>query len=161
MKKMGILLVVLATFLITGCEKVDTKTEKKGNYKEGSYFATVIDNYGGKSTVVTAFVYVGEDGYIKAISLDTSYPYTNADGTTTYATKKALKDDYDMRKASPIKKEWYEQIDELEKSIVKNQGLEFIQWKDSEKTTTDSVAGVTLKINALYEAAEKALKEAK
>ena len=49
----------------------------------------------------------------------------------------------------------------LADKIIQEQGLDWLKWTDNEKTTTDSVSGVTIKINAIYEAIGNALNQAK
>lgn len=151
MKKMllGLLMVM---FLFVGC----TPVAEQGNYKEGVYYGAVEDGYGGSKNVATAVVYVNEEGYIKSIFIDTTYEKDNV-----LTTKKALGEKYNMIVASPIKKEWFEQVEAFEQKIIKEQGLSWLEWNDEEKTTTDSVSGVTMKIDALYRAVDKALKQAK
>ena len=60
---------------------------------------------------------------------------------------------------SEAKKEWYEQVNLLEAKVIENQGLSFLTLNDEGKT--DTIAGVTMKIDALYKALESALNEAK
>ena len=55
--------------------------------------------------------------------------------------------------------EWYQQVEALEKNVVDNQGLDKIKMND--EGYTDAVSGCTIKIDALYEALENALKQAK
>ena len=146
MKKIFISL--FTVLLITGCGG--------GNYKEGVYEATVTDNYGGQSNIASAKVEVGSDGKIKSVYLD---------GVAT--TKKELGYDYGMKNVSNNLgvidggAEWFEQVEALEKKVVSEQGIDFIKWTDDSKTKTDSVAGCTIDISALYEALSKALEEAR
>ncbi|HHU54373.1 MAG TPA: FMN-binding protein [Mollicutes bacterium] len=152
MKKFLVTLMIFALVLVTGC----TKVEDMGDYKEGTYFGTYTDNYGGSESVATAVVYVDETGNVKSVFLDTTHV---KDGINT--TKKTLGDDYNMKVASPIGKEWHEQVKALEDKIVAEQGLDWLEWSDEDQTETDSVSGVTMKINALYRAVEDALNLAK
>lgn len=140
---------LLCFFVLTGCEKVES-----GNYKEGTYFGTYTDDYGDKPSVATAVVYVDDAGMIKSVFLDTTYV---KDNTTT--TKKTLGDAYNMKVASEAGKEWYEQVNLIEAKVVENQDTKFITLDEDGKT--DAVAGVTMKVNALYEALNNALKDAK
>ena len=55
--------------------------------------------------------------------------------------------------------EWDTQVKALEDYIVKNQGIDSLKWDEDGKT--DAVSGCTIKIDALYEAASNALKQAK
>ena len=148
MKKLSIVLLCIC-FLYCGCEKVES-----GNYKQGVYFGSAMDTFGGKQAVATAVVTVSKDGTIESVFLDTTY---EKDGVLT--TKKTLKENYAMKNASPIGKEWYEQVEALEREIVKKQGLDFITWNE-DKTKTDSVTGVTIAIDALYKAVDQAIKQA-
>lgn len=140
---------VLCFMLLTGCEKVN-----EGKYKEGTYYGSVVDTYGGSEAVASAVVYVDASGMIKSVFLDTTYK--TDEGTTT---KKALGEEYGMKKASAAGKEWYEQVNLLEAKVIENQDISFIKLDDDGKT--DAVAGVTMKVNALYDALNKAIEQAK
>src|SRR5574344_1042480 len=147
MKKFLMLsLAVLCLLGVAGCEKVD-----KGQYKEGTYEASVIDTYNNENNTATAKIVVNKEGKIESVYLDTTY-----NGTT----KKTLKDDYNMKKYNPSASgEWYEQVEKLEKAIVEHQGIDFITLDENE--TTDAVSGCTIKINALLEATKDALNKSK
>lgn len=142
------LMLVVSLFVFTGCEKVET-----GNYKEGTYFGTYEDNYDGKA-VATAVVYVDANGVIKSVFLDTVYEKNDV-----LTTKKVLGDEYNMKSASEAGKEWYEQVNLIENKVIQNQGIEFMTLNEDGKT--DTIAGVTMKVNALYEALNNALSKAK
>lgn len=150
MKKIILVLpMLLLSILLFGCEKVSN-----GDYKEGTYFANVIDNYGGSKNTAIAVVYVDDSGLIKSVFLDTIY---EKDGINT--TKKSLGSDYGMKVRSEVGKEWYEQVNLIESKVVENQDISFIKINDDGKT--DSIAGVTMKVDALYNALNEALKEAR
>lgn len=142
------LAVMVCVFLFTGCEKVNV-----GNYKEGTYYGSVVDNYGG-AAIASAVVYVDSTGMIKSVFLDTVY---SKDDVLT--TKKTLGDAYNMKPASEVGKEWYEQVNLIEAKVVENQNITFMTLNDDGKT--DAIAGVTMKIDALYKALENALNQAK
>ena len=144
-----VIALVLCLFVFTGCEKVN-----EGKYKEGTYFGTYQDNYGGSDSVATAVVYVDSTGMIKSVFLDTTY---TKDSVLT--TKKTLGDAYGMKPRSEAGKEWYEQVNLIETKVIENQDISFISLDDNGKT--DAIAGVTMKVNALYKALENALKDAK
>ncbi len=149
MKKLALCLVLVSLFLIAGCEK-------KGTYKEGTYFgSTQFVSYGAKY-VTTAVVYVNENGNIKSVFIDTTY---TKDAVST--TKKVLGDAYGMKASSLIKKEWFEQVNTLEAKIVKEQGLDWLEFKDAAKTETESVSGVTITVDTYYAAVKAALDQAK
>lgn len=142
---------IIGLLFLTGCEKV----EQPGNYKEGTYYGHAKDNYGGETNTATAVIYIDKNGKIKSVFADTTY---TKDGNIT--TKKSLGKDYNMSTIMNTK-EWDEQIKLLEDKIIQEQGLDWLKWTDNEKTTTDSVSGVTIKINAIYEAIGNALNQAK
>lgn len=149
-KYLGIaFLLMLSVFLLTGCEKVNN-----GDYKEGTYLGTYTDDYGGSKNTAIAVVYVDSNGLIKSVYLDTTYV---KDGVNT--TKKALGNDYGMKVRSEAGKEWYEQVNLLESKVVEKQDISFIKLDENGKT--DAVAGVTMKVDALYNALNNALKDAK
>ncbi len=153
MKKIfSILSVIMLSFALVGCGT--------GKYKEGTYEGSVIDTYGGENNTASAKVEVDSKGKIKSVYLDTTY---TKDGVQT--TKKTLKEYYGMKTASKNigkiegGKEWYEQVEALEKEVVKNQGIDFIKLDSDGKT--DAVSGCTMKIDAMYKALEIALNKAK
>lgn len=149
-KYIGLLFGLLVCFFVlTGCEKVN-----KGDYKEGTYFGSYADTYGSTPSVATAVVYVDESGMIKSVFLDTTYSKSN-----TLTTKKTLGEAYGMKANSEVEKEWYEQVNLIEAKVIENQDLSFITLDDEGKT--DSIAGVTMKVSALYNALDVALKQAK
>ncbi|MDD2377919.1 MAG: hypothetical protein PHE05_03730 [Bacilli bacterium] len=159
MKKILLILATITLLFTVGCEKVDNE---QGNYKEGTYFASVDSESYGTTFTVTAVLYVNENGTIKSLFLDNTY---TKDGVVT--TKKALGNEYGMKTTSANigtiegGAEWFEQIEVLEDKIVEEQGLEWLKWSDEEQTKTDSVSGVTITINDLYKVANDVLTQAK
>ena len=133
MKKKIIVLSMVSLLVLGGCAK---------GYKEGIYTGTATDSYGGQDNTATATVTVDSNGKITSVELDTTY---TKDGVKT--TKKALGG------------EWDTQVKALEDYIVKNQGIDSLKLDEDGKT--DAVSGCTIKIDALYEAASNALKQAK
>lgn len=155
MKKLLLVAFSFCLVLLSGCTRA-------GNYKEGTYFSSVeYESYGVKY-VVTANVYVDENGIIKSCFIDSTY---NKDGVNT--TKKVLGDAYGMKSASAQNgvieggAEWYEQVGVIENKIVKEQGLDWVKWSDEGKTKLDSVSGVTITADVYIEAVKKALDMAK
>ncbi len=157
MKRILAVLALICLIGISGCTPVE-----EGIYKEGTYYGTALDNYGGENNTVIAVVYVGSEGLIKSVYLDTTIAKEEL-----ITTKKALGQDYGMKETSKNKgviengAEWDEQVKNLENKIIEEQNLDWINWSDSKKTVTDSVSGVTIKINALVEAVTKAIEQAK
>ena len=144
MKKILISVCLLACMVgICGCEKV--------GYKEGKYSGSALDTYNNEENTATADVVINKEGKIESVYIDTTYQGT---------TKKTLGYNYNMQKYYPSAQgEWFEQVEKLEKAIVENQGVDFIELK--EDNTTDAVSGCTIKINALVAAAEKAISDAR
>lgn len=153
------LLVVLGLFVLAGCTAVEES--EKGDYTPGTYFGYEV-NEGERANVESAVIIVNEDGFIESVFLDATY---NKDGVPH--TKKALGFDYNMKETSANigviegGAEWFEQANSLEDKIVEEQGLDWLTWVDEEETTTDTVSGVTMRVNGLVKAVEKALEEAK
>ena len=135
MKKKICLISIIGLALLSGCSK---------GYKEGVYTGTAIDSYGGQNNTATAIVTVDKNGKITDVNLDTTY---TKDGVET--TKKTLGDAYGMYGNEYGSKvgEWY------------TQGLDKVKLTDD--GYTDTVSGCTIKIDALYEALENALNQAK
>lgn len=148
MNKKICLVGVIGVALLSGCSK---------GYSEGIYTGTSIDNYGGQSNTATAVITIDSNGKITDVNLDTTY--TTKDGNKT--TKKTLGTDYGMygHEYGSQVGEWYEQVEALEDAIVEGQGLKDIKL-DSDGYT-DTVSGCTIKIDALYEAVDNALEQAK
>lgn len=147
MNKKVCIMGLIGLALLSGCSK---------GYTEGVYTGTAIDTYGGQSNTATAIVTVDSNGKITDVDLDTTY---KKDGVST--TKKTLGSDYGMY-GNPYGSqvgEWYEQVEALEVNVVENQGLSGIKLDD--EGYTDTVSGCTIKIDALYEALEDALNQAK
>ena len=114
---------------------------------------------------------------IVGISFDVVQTKVNFDATgaittdlaTKFKTKKELKEDYNMKVASPIGKEWYEQIDALEKYAMGKTAEEFVatptKAKDEHHTAVpdveDLASSCTMDIGSFLAAAEKAVANAK
>lgn len=139
MKKLACLFA--AAVLLAGCGG-SGDTEKKGT-------ATSPENDKGQAATVEVTL-KGDD--ITAIAIDETY-----EGST----KKALKEDYDMKKASGIGKEWYEQAAFLENYIVEK-GIDAVAIDESGYPTGDDVkTGCTMNVKTYLETAKEAVKAAK
>lgn len=157
MKKNRIYLIVFMflIFMFTGCEEMP----EKGIYKEGTYFGTSEYELVGMKFTTTATIYVNDYGFIKSVFIDS----TCLDGNVS-STRKSLKNTNALS-ANPEElvsnDSWDKQIDIIEKSIIKEQDLNFIKWENDEKTITKSIDGVTMPIKDVYEAVNDALMQAK
>ena len=159
MKKFfGLCMALVGLVVFTGCEKVS------GNYKEGTYFGSYAYESYGTNYVTTAVVYVGSDGMIKSVFLDSTY---NKDSANT--TKKTLGDAYAMKSTSanmgniPGGAEWYEQVEKIEEKVVAEQGLDWVKWSDEANTKldVDTISGVTISSDSYINAVSNALSQAK
>lgn len=135
MKKIGI---ALCTVLLIGCSSSVVK-EGQGTYENN------------KGEVASAKIKMKDDK-IEEVELDES---------TKDTTKKTLKEDYGMKLASSIGKEWYEQVRFLEDYIQKN-GIENIVLNDEGKAdNTDVLTGCTIRIDGFIKAIDEATLEIK
>lgn len=158
MKKSLLVLFLMLTLFAVGCEKVN-----EGKYKEGTYLGVkdTVD-YSGNKFVTTALVNVDASGKISNVFVDVTY---NKDGVNT--TKKVLGDAYGMKETSKNQgvieggAEWYEQIKVIEDKVVSEQGIDWLTFKEDEKTKTDAVSGVTISVTDYHAAISNALEQAK
>lgn len=160
MKKMKYIILLLTFLCLCGCEK----SRHTGMYKEGTYYASVPYESYGEKYVTTAVLYVDRYGYIKSCFIDSTY---TKEGVLT--TKKTLKDAYGMKETSNMMgvisggREWYEQVEAIEKKIVEEQDLDWVKWSSEDKTKLDldAISGVTIDATSYIEAVSKALEQAK
>ena len=163
-------------------EETEAETEAKeafaGGYRTG---LAVVSSIGSSKDAgdgdglaqvdsVAAAVVIDGDGKIVSCKLDTAQ---NKMGFTTegkvvkteeFKTKKELKDDYGMKAASGIGKEWYEQAEAMEAYVIGKTAEEIkgIAVDESNKPTdADLVAGVTVEIGSYKEAIAEAAENAK
>lgn len=136
-----------AAVLLAGCGGGSGSAEKTGE---------VSSQPNDKGQVTTVKVTTKDDKITK-IEINDTY---EKDGKAT--TKKELKDGYNMKSASSIGKEWWEQIAFLEDFIAKN-GLEKVGTLNDEgkPTNADVLSGCTMAIDSYVKTAEEAVKAAK
>ena len=107
--------------------------------------------------VVASFT-ISEDG--SEVSLNTAAKYFAVDGeNVTWKSKKTLGDAYAMRNASPIKKEWFEQIAALETFAVGKTAAEIGAATKEALTTAGTSITATAYTASLKKAAEYAVVE--
>ena len=120
----------------------------------------------GQVDTTIAVVGMDKDGKIASITIDVAQQKVDFDGdmkiTSDIAaegkSKFELGDAYDMKKASAIKKEWFEQITELEnwmmgKTIDEVKGMKIEENVSKEE---DLLSTVTMKVSGYIAAVEKA-----
>lgn len=160
---------VLAAFLLVGlvacgggnkasAMKIGVGSVSNASFKEEDHKATVNTTVAGVAL---------KDDKIAWVSIDTSQQNDNEikDGKATATaklTKKELKEDYGMKAASPIEKEWYEQIAALEEAMVGKTADEVKAMMDDEGLAADEdvKSSVTMHINDYIAAVEKAIANA-
>ena len=115
---------------------------------------------------VAAAVTVDADGKIVDVKIDeaqTKTDLTKDNGNVTdLRTKLAKKEDYAMKAASPIQKEWYEQVAAFEAWAKGKTADEVKAGVDAEGNPTDAdlKAGCTIKANGFTEVVAKAMASA-
>ncbi len=138
MKKL--LVLFASVVMLAGCgnnEATTTGTAKTAADENGDYATAEITLKGDK---------------VESISLDQ---------TKEGKSKKELGADYKMKGSSPIGKEWNEQVEFLEDYIEKN-GLDKVELDEKGYPKNDDVlAGCTINISTLMEAANAAKENAK
>jgi major membrane immunogen (membrane-anchored lipoprotein) len=124
--------------------------EKTAAYKPGTYQAEAedFDDSGYKESVT---VTVDNNGKITAVNWDGIHQ----DGGPT---KKEKGDDYGMKAASSIGKEWYEQAAEMESWLIKTQDPAKIPITSD--GYADGISGCTIHINGFVSLASEALAKA-
>lgn len=141
MKK--VICLTLCALMFAGCS-----SNSKADIKEGK--ATYTND---KGEVTTAKVKL-KNSDLEEVEIDET-----AQGKDK--SKKALGNDYQMKQASKIGKEWYEQIDFLEKYIEKK-GVDSIKLnKEGKAENNDVTSGCTIRIDGFLKAVKEAEKNAK
>lgn len=141
---------------VTSVTVTDATAEKAGSVSVSTYLCAVSLDEEGR--IVT----VDFDAVLPAGTFDT----TGAAGeyVAEPQTKNELKEGYGMKAASPIGKEWYEQMNALEDWCVGKTVAEVLATPLNEKgaaTDVDLVSGCTVHINDQLKALEKAAANAK
>ena len=146
---------------VNGASEGDTLYLHSDSYLSDSSKAASADADGLAQNDTTAGAYtLAADGTITDIDLDcvqtkisfnASGELTTADGTT-WTTKTDLEYDYDMLKASPIGKEWFEQTAFFEeycigKTVDEVAGIS-IDPETQHPTEADLITGTTMNVNS-------------
>lgn len=148
----------LGVGIITNMNKSkDAEADKEGQCQAYSTYVAVTTDADG---TITAAVIDSTQGTVK---FDAQGKITS-DLTTGVKTKRQLGDEYGMRAASGIGKEWYEQAANMEAYLIGKtaEGVTGIAVNEDQKPTDpDLAAGVTVSIGGYQTAAVKAIKNAK
>ncbi len=169
MKKIVLMLAVLALVAtsLTACAAPKVYKLGTGSFTEvaGRTFVTGTD---GRVQVTTAYatVLVDKAGKIVYVNIDSAQNQGTFDGVGAIVkavvapTKKEKGAAYGMAAASPIKKEWFEQIAALETYFTGKTIDEIMAMKLTEKVSDDLKTSVTIKITTYQEAVKKAVANA-
>jgi hypothetical protein len=125
----------------------------------------------GQSDSIAVAVTVDKDGKVVKAAIDTAQTKikfsaegkVTSDLATVAKSKQELKEEYGMKKASSLQKEWYEQANALADFFVGKTAEEIKAIPTTETgvtTDVDLVSSVTIKINDYKEAAVKAIENA-
>lgn len=167
-----VLIVALAMTMFTACSSKGLKTGLAVVSSAGSSKEATEDKDGTAQVDSTAVaVLVDDKGVIQNIVIDVVQTKFNFSATgeittdlaKTFDSKKELGDDYNMRAASPIGKEWYEQAEALEEYVTGKTLAEVkgIAVDGGYPTDEDLTSSVTMNIASIISAIEKAVNNAK
>ena len=187
MKK--ILTTLCAVAMLAGCTAGGSKKSSTNTSTKEETAATVMVGTGSVTNVASKV----NEGFDKEVKFDTTFASVVLEGNvikyvyfdvaqdkvtfdsaghvtsdnTTSTSKKELGDKYGMKDKSSIKKEWYEQVEALEKWAVGKTVEEVLTMpttqKDEKHTVTadkDLMTGCTISVTGFQQALDKAVKNA-
>ena len=187
MKK--ILTTLCAVAMLVGCTAGGSKKSSTNTSTKEETAATVMVGTGSVTNVVGKI----NEGFDKEVKFDTTFASVVLEGNVikyvyfdvaqdkvtfdsaghvtsdnaTSMSKKDLGDNYGMKDKSPIKKEWFEQVEALEKWAVGKTVEEVLTMpttqKDEKHTVTadkDLMTGCTISVTGFQQALDKAVKNA-
>ena len=135
-----------ASLLFAGCSSTSSTASSTADAGKTSHTAYVDHDGNEISATVTK-----KDGKITAVSID--------EATEDGKTKKELGEEYSMKSASGIGKEWNEQIEFLENYIVEH-GADSVKLDaDGYAEDEDVRSGVTINLSKIMEAVDEAAAE--
>lgn len=161
---------LVATALV-GCGKKDEPTGGNTAAKYAKVGLGIVSNINDEGQVNSTMAAIGldADGKIQYIDIDVAQSTPGGDEKTALTkTKKERGAEYDMKKASTIKKEWNEQAEAFEKwakgktpdEVAKVETMDFHGGKAA-KEGSDLAAGCTIVIDDFLAAVAKASTNAK
>lgn len=131
-----------AALLLAGCSNGTSGSDE--NNAAGTTNSATVETDGSETTATIT----KEDGKITGVDIDV----VDAEGNS----KKDLGDDYNMKEASPIGKEWYEQVQFLEKYIMEN-GVDAVKLDDKGYAENEDVkSGCTINLTDIMKAVDEA-----
>lgn len=126
---------------------------KPGIYRESN--TTIGSKYAATDYIT---IIINDEGKIQNVLIDSLLPIDEKDISKGYTSKQLVGDNYGMKKASKIGKNWDEQAEIISKNIVDNQGITFTVKEDRK---TDGIVGATIKVQGYVELINKILDRAK
>lgn len=167
-----LLCVALVMTMFTACGAKGLKTGLAVVSSAGSSKEATEEKDGTAQVDSTAVaVLVDDKGVIKDIKIDvvqTKFNFSTAGEITTdlgktFDSKSELGDAYNMKGASPIGKEWFEQAEALEKYVTGKtlEEVKGIAVDGGYPTDEDLTSSVTMNIGSMLTAIEKAVNNAK
>jgi hypothetical protein len=181
MKKALAVILVLGLFLLAGCagaagtklgmasktimsrstDLADTGGVKTGTTLADTLMCSAVVDAGGK------VVSIRFDDVQAPIAFDEAGKITT-DKSTVFKTKRELGSDYGMKKASAIGREWFEQVDAIEKWMtgktadqIKSMKVKTTQAEGNVPDEPDLASGATIGISDFIEVAAAAINNAK
>ena len=141
---------------------------------ENSWGATTDKPAGARTEVTVCAASFEKDGKIASVRFDAAEPGVDFDAagalttdlTQEVKTKRQLGDDYGMKEASSIGKEWYQQVDSLEqwmtgRSVEEVLGMKTVTRDDAEYTDeADLASSATISVDDFLKALEAAYDDA-
>lgn len=147
--KKSVFIIPLAAILIAGCSSSNTaaksasssaassdSSEKASSKNPEIEVKTGIEDNDQWGTYIANMVY--SDGKLIAVDLD----LVDADGNSG----KEKYNDYGIKKVSSINKEWWEQVEDYEQYLVKNDGKTAKTDKDGHATDKTLLSGATINL---------------
>lgn len=189
LKMKKILTTLCAVAMLAGCTAGGSKKSSTNTSTKEETAATVMVGTGSVTNVASKV----NEGFDKEVKFDTTFASVVLEGNvikyvyfdvaqdkvtfdsaghvtsdnTTSTSKKELGDKYGMKDKSSIKKEWYEQVEALEKWAVGKTVEEVLTMpttqKDEKHTVTadkDLMTGCTISVTGFQQALDKAVKNA-
>ena len=171
----------MGALILTGCSAGGALKLGQASITTMSMSADLADKDGkksGKAQADTILCAVTVDSAGKVVSIkidDVQSPILfdetgklTTDKTTVFKTKRTLGNDYGMKKASKIGKEWFEQVDAIEKWMVGKTAAQIqamkIKMTEAEGNVSDEpdlVSSATISIDAFKSVAVEAINNAK
>ncbi len=168
-----LIVALAAVMLLTGCSLGGSKKVGTGSVTTVAYSTSASEAGDGvlRLNVTYCSLVVDKKGKIESIFIDSSEPHISVDQTgdissnrnQSFRTNKEMLEDYGLKKASSIGKEWYEQIEALEQWAVGKTVKEVLGMELSSNhapSDPELVASCTIDVSLYLQAIRKAAEDA-